>query len=306
MNIKKYEAFIRAVELGSLSKAAEELGYTQSGISHMMQSLEEEVGFPLLVRTPSGIVPNAEGEMLLPAIRRLLSTNDALAQTIAKIKGADTGKVRVIAFPSVAAYWLPAIAGRFQKDYPQVEVMIREGDEDTVAGAMEAHEVDLCIDAGGTARTLEWTPLCRDRLMAVFPQGHRLAGEPVVTLEMLRGERLLLPQKGYGCEARPVLERLPEESRVRFITCSEYVALSMVTAGLGVSVLPELLLRHYQAGTVSVPLEPAQYRTLGMGVPRRAAASPAVQNFMGYVRAYVGNTGQNCTVPAPAAGTRER
>ena len=179
MNIKKYEAFIRAVELGSLSKAAEELGYTQSGISHMMQSLEEEVGFPLLVRTPSGIVPNAEGEMLLPAIRRLLSTNDALAQTIAKIKGADTGKVRVIAFPSVAAYWLPAIAGRFQRDYPQVEVVIREGDEDTVAGAMEAHEADFCIDAGGTARTLEWMPLCRDRLMAVFSQGHQLAGERV-------------------------------------------------------------------------------------------------------------------------------
>ena len=61
MNIKKYEAFIRAVELGSLSKAAEELGYTQSGISHMMQSLEEEGGVSPLVRTPSGIVPNAEG-----------------------------------------------------------------------------------------------------------------------------------------------------------------------------------------------------------------------------------------------------
>mgnify|MGYP002556107571 CR=1 FL=1 len=69
MNIKKYEAFVRAVELGSLSKAAEELGYTQSGISHMMQSLEEEVGFPLMTRTSSGIMPNTEGEMLLPTIR---------------------------------------------------------------------------------------------------------------------------------------------------------------------------------------------------------------------------------------------
>ena len=66
MNIRKYEAFVRAVELGSLSKAAEELGYTQSGISHMMQSLEEEVGFPLLVRTSAGIQPNHEGELLLP------------------------------------------------------------------------------------------------------------------------------------------------------------------------------------------------------------------------------------------------
>ena len=78
MNIKKYEAFVRAVELGSLSKAAEELGYTQSGISHMMQSLEDEVGFPLMVRTSSGILPNTEGEMLLPTILQLLNTNGTL------------------------------------------------------------------------------------------------------------------------------------------------------------------------------------------------------------------------------------
>ena len=72
MNIRKIEAFVRAVELGSLSKAAEELGYTQSGISHMMQSLEDEVGFPLMVRTSTGIQPNREGELLLPVIRQLL------------------------------------------------------------------------------------------------------------------------------------------------------------------------------------------------------------------------------------------
>ena len=72
MNIRKYEAYVRAVELGSLSKAAEQLGYTQSGMSHMMQSLEEEVGFPLMVRTSTGILPNSEGELL---IRQLLNTN---------------------------------------------------------------------------------------------------------------------------------------------------------------------------------------------------------------------------------------
>ena len=116
MNIRKYEAFVRAVELGSLSKAAEELGYTQSGISHMMQSLEEEVGFPLMVRTSSGIQANSEGEMLLPVIRQLLNTNEALEQHIAKIKGADTGRIRIAAYPSVATYWLPGIIRDFQNN----------------------------------------------------------------------------------------------------------------------------------------------------------------------------------------------
>ena len=124
MNIRKYEAFVRAVELGSLSKAAEELGYTQSGISHMMQSLEDEVGFPLMVRTSAGILPNTEGEMLLPIIRQLLRTNESLEQNIAKIKGADIGCIRIAAYPSVATYWLPGIIALFQKDYPNVEIQI--------------------------------------------------------------------------------------------------------------------------------------------------------------------------------------
>lgn len=287
MNIKKYEAFIRAVELGSLSKAAEELGYTQSGISHMMQSLEEEVGFPLLVRTPSGILPNAEGEMLLPAIRRLLRTNDALAQTIAQIKGADSGRVRVIAFPSVVAYWLPEVICRYQRDFPHVEVMIREADGDTIDAVMEAHEADLCLGAGGTARSVEWVPLCRDQLMAVLPKGHRLAREAAISLETLGQERLLLPLKGYGRAAHQMLDWLSGNPAVRFLACSDYAILSMVAAGLGISILPELLLEHYRDRTVRVPLEPAQYRMLGVGMPCQNTASPAVRNFAEYVRAYV-------------------
>lgn len=299
MNIKKYEAFIRAVELGSLSKAAEELGYTQSGISHMMQSLEEEVGFPLLVRTSSGILPNAEGETLLPAIRRLLRTNDALAQTIAQIKGADSGRVRVIAFSSAAACWLPEVICRFQRDFPHVEVMLREADGDTIDAVMEAHEADLCLDAGGAARSVEWLPLCQDQLMAVLPKGHRLARERAVSLEALQQERLLLPLKGYGRAAHQMLDQLSGNPAVRFIACSDYTILSMVEAGLGISILPELLLEHTADRVVSLPLEPAQYRTLGMGMPCRNTASPAVRNFAAYVRAYVRelDAGQCCGAP---------
>ena len=169
MNIKKYEAFIRAVELGSLSKAAEELGYTQSGISHMMQSLEDEVGFPLMVRTSAGILPNPEGEMLLPTIRQLLSTNEALEQYIAKIKGVDIGHIRIASYPSVAAYWLPTIIRNFQKDYPNVDIQIMEAGSDTIEDIMRHREADLCLYAGGENQEFEWLPLCRDQLLALVP-----------------------------------------------------------------------------------------------------------------------------------------
>ena len=161
MNTKKWEAFIKCVELGSLSRAAEDLGYTQSGISHMMQSLEQEVGFPLLARTAAGIQPNGEGEILLPAVRQLLSANESLEQYIASIRGADTGRIRIAAYPSVATYWLPAILREYQRDFPHVEIQITETGSATIETRMANRQAELCIYAGGDGKDFEWIPLKR-------------------------------------------------------------------------------------------------------------------------------------------------
>lgn len=287
MNIKKYEAFVRAVELGSLSKAAEELGYTQSGISHMMQSLEEEVGFSLMVRTSAGIVPNTEGELLLPIIRQLLNTNEALEQYIGKIKGVDIGRIRIASYPSLAAYWLPAIIRDFQKDYPNVEVQITEGGADTIDGMMARREVDLCLNAGGKGREYEWLPLCRDQLLALVPPGHPLAAGAALPLEAFLTEPFIMPMPGYDVEVRQILEQLPKTPGIRFSACSDYAIISMVTEGLGMSILAELLLRNYRNDAVALPIDPPQYRTLGLGVPQLKAASPVTRNFIRYVQAYV-------------------
>ena len=287
MNIRKYEAFVRAVELGSLSKAAEELGYTQSGISHMMQSLEEEVGFPLLVRTSAGIQPNHEGELLLPVIRQLLNTSESLEQHIAKIKGADTGRIRVAAYTSVATYWLPGIIRDFQKDYPNVEIQIIEMGSGAIEQIMRERKADLCIYAGGEGQEFEWVPLCRDRMLALVPPDHPLARQDCVPLEALLTEKFIMPMPGYDGEVRYILNKLPRWPQILFSACSDYAIINMVTEGLGVSILPELLLKNYGHSAVALPMDPPQERMLGMGVPQLKTASPVTRNFMEYVKRYV-------------------
>ena len=287
MNIRKYEAFARAVELGSLSKAAEELGYTQSGISHMMQSLEEEVGFPLLVRTTAGIQPNHEGELLLPVIRQLLNTSESLEQYIAKIKGADTGRIRVAAYTSVATYWLPGIIRDFQKDYPNVEIQIIEMGSGAIEQIMRDRKADLCIYAGGEGREFEWIPLCRDRMLALVPPEHPLARQDCVPLEALLTEKFIMPMPDYDGEVRYILNKLPRWPQILFSACSDYAIINMVTEGLGVSILPELLLKNYGHSAVALPMDPPQERMLGMGVPQLKTASPVTRNFMQYVERYV-------------------
>ena len=287
MNIRKYEAFVRAVELGSLSKAAEELGYTQSGISHMMQSLEEEVGFPLLVRTSAGIQPNHEGELLLPVIRQLLNTSESLEQYIAKIKGADTGRIRVAAYTSVATYWLPGIIRDFQKDYPNVEIQIIEMGSGAIEQIMRERKADLCIYAGGEGQEFEWVPLCRDRMLALVPPEHPLARQDCVPLEALLREKFIMPMPDYDGEVRYILNKLPRWPQILFSACSDYAIINMVTEGLGVSILPELLLKNYGHSAVALPMDPPQERMLGMGVPQLRTASPVTRNFMEYVKRYV-------------------
>ena len=287
MNIRKYEAFVRAVELGSLSKAAEQLGYTQSGISHMMQSLEDEVGFPLMVRTSTGIQPNSEGEQLLPVIHQLLNTSESLEQHIAKIKGIDTGRIRIAAYPSVAAYWLPAIIRGFQKDYPNVEIQITEMGSGAIDSIMAARQAELCIYAGGEGKEFEWIPLCRDRMMALLPPGHPLAGCEALPLEELAGEEFIMPMPDYDGEVRFILDKLNHWPHILFSACSDYTIINMVTEGLGVSILPELLLKNYNHRAVAMPIEPAQDRILGIGVPQLKSVSPVTRNFMRYVEQYV-------------------
>ena len=290
MNIRKIEAFVRAVELGSLSKAAEELGYTQSGISHMMQSLEEEVGFPLLVRTSAGIQPNHEGEMLLPVIRQLLSTGETLSQYIAKIKGADTGRIRIAAYASVETYWLPKIIREFQEDYPRVEIEIIEGGSGAIEHIMANRQADLCIYAGGEGKDFEWIPLCEDKLLALVPAEHPLAKEHAVPLKALAGEKFIMPMPDYDGEIRFILDKLERWPQILFSACSDYAIINMVTEGLGISILPELLLSNYSHQAVALPLDPPQVRMLGMGIPQVKTASPVTQNFMGYVQRYIERT----------------
>ena len=80
-----------------------------------------------------------------------------------------------------------------------------------------------------------------------------------------------------------VLSRYPH---IRFSACNDYAIINLVAEGLGVSILPELLLRNYRSGAVAMPMDPPQYRMLGMGVPQLKAVSPATRNFMRYVRDY--------------------
>ena len=98
MSILKYSAFLKAVEYGSLTKAAEALVYTQPGISHMISSLEKEMGFPLLIRGKDGVFPTENAKPLIYYMQQIVSADETLKEISCKIRGIEIGSLRVGAF----------------------------------------------------------------------------------------------------------------------------------------------------------------------------------------------------------------
>lgn len=137
MDTKKLEALAAAVEYGSFTRAAENLGYTQSGLTHMMNSLEKDIGFPVLLRGRQGVRLTPAGERIFPLIRNLLDADEALGREIGRINTNREETVRIAAYSSIAIHWLPEVIQQFRHNHPGVDVEIRMGNiEDVFAGSV--------------------------------------------------------------------------------------------------------------------------------------------------------------------------
>lgn len=186
MDTKKYEVFEKTVELSSLTQAAEELGLTQSGVSHIIAALEEEFGFPLLTRSRTGARLTPEGEKIMPFLRDILRSQEQLDQTAAELRGLSAGTVRIATFTSVAVHWLPGMMQEFQTLYPHVEFKLFNGDYHDVDRWLTDGSVDIGFITLPTALRCECIPLREDRLLAILPENHPLAKKDVCPVKRLR------------------------------------------------------------------------------------------------------------------------
>ena len=173
MSIDKYRTLTAVVETKSLTRAAAELGCTQSAVSHSIDALEKELGFAVLIRSRAGVRLTEEGERLMPAVRNLLSSAEQLNQTVSAIRGLESGTVRIGAFTSVAVHWLPTVLKEFQHDYPKVDFKLLNGDYHDVEQWLSDGSVDVGFVAMPSAVGCECIALMEDRLLAILPKHSR-------------------------------------------------------------------------------------------------------------------------------------
>ena len=291
MDTKKLDALLLAVERGSLTAAAEEMGYTQSGLTNMMNSLESELGLNLLIRSKSGVRLTAAGEALLPYMRSLHAESRALERAIEDFRQRSVDTLRLGAYSSVARQWLPAVLAEFRKEYPDTDVPMAVGGIPDIFDKLRGDDLDCAIVSYSEAHCqgLHYIPLRDDPLVAVLPGAYRpeACAFPVSGFS---GAEFLMPSAGFEADITPVFGQRVENvaSRVRYTNLDDAAIVSMVEHKLGVSILSELVMQDMPYNVRALPLDPPSYRRLGIAMAENRSGDPKIQRFVDCAQRVIG------------------
>ncbi|NLK02377.1 MAG: LysR family transcriptional regulator [Clostridiaceae bacterium] len=282
-NILKYMAFIKTVETGSFTKAAAALNYSQSGISRMINDLEKEWGIALMERSRAGVHLTSDGMQLLPYAKNLCAAYNKLQMQVDELSDLQAGLIRIAALTSVATHWLPNIIKEFQKDYPNIDYELFLGDYSEIGEWVSDGSVDCGFTRLPTLPDLETIFLDQDKNLAILPEGHPLTELNKVPVAALCDYPFLLLEKGPKAEITEIFESYGLTPKIFFTTWDDYAIMSMVESGLGISVLPQLVLKRVPYRIVIKELDVPASRDIGLVLKDKKTASLAVKRFLDYL-----------------------
>ncbi len=284
MNLQKYMSFVKTAECGSFTRAAELLNYSQSSISRMISDLEKEWKVALLERSTGGVKLTSDGMKLLPYAKSVVAEFEKLQMEVDELNGLQSGLIRIGTFSSVATHWLPNIIKEFQKDYPNIDYELLLGDYTEIEEWIAEGRVDCGFLRLPTRPDMDTIFLERDELMAVIPENHRLAGCEQFPVSALCDDPFMLLEKGAKAEVSEIFERCGLTPKVHFTTWDDYAIMSMVESGLGISILPQLILKRVPYRILAKKLDIPAYRNIGLALRNRKTASLAVKRFIEYLK----------------------
>ena len=287
MSLAKFEIISTIIELGSFAKAGDKLGLTQSAVSHAVSSLEKEYGFSLLTRGRAGIHLTTNGERMLSYMQAMLKTQKEMAQEIANINGLIVGEVRIGTFSSVSSQWLPEILQRFTELYPNIDIQLYEGDYDAIESWIANGYVDFGFVSLPTSYQLDVIPLKKDRMVCFVEEHHPFTKLDAVTWADIKEQPFIRAKKGSDNDLRRILKQQQIIPNVRFELADDQAIFSMVSHGMGISVLSELAMFRIPENIHIIKLEPEEYRTIGIAPPSFKTIAPATKRFISYLQQYV-------------------
>lgn len=279
MKTSRYEVFLKIVETKSLTRTAAYFGCTQSAVSQLVKALETELGVALLVRSKNGVRLTAEGEYLLPSMRQIVAGERNVFERSLELQNLNAGLIRIGIFTSLSCQWLPPYLKRFREEYPNIGFELLQGDVTQISDWLRNGTVDVGFMTDPESDEFYFRELLADRMNIVLPPEHPLSGGPV-SLDQLKDETFVLLESGYSQITEKMFRSAALRPKQQYTVKDDYTVMSMVENGLGVSLLPELMLQRTPYKMYTCPTEPAFYRHLGVSWLKKEQNSVAVNKFV--------------------------
>ncbi|WP_093170405.1 LysR family transcriptional regulator [Sinosporangium album] len=303
MQLQQLAYFVAVAETRHFTHAAERMRVAQPSLSKQIKALETDLGAPLFSRARGNVTLTPAGEALLPLARRMLADADTARREVGELAGLRRGRVRLGATPSLCAGLLADALARFHRDYPGIELLVEEGGSRDLVRALARGQLDLALiilPLQGDDPSLVTEEILRENLVVVSPSHARgRVRKPYIRIDELRGRPMVMFRRGYdlreatlnacrqaGFEPRFAVEGGEMDAVLRF-----------VEAGLGIAVVPSMVLdgRPGLTGTPLVP--PGLSRTIALAHRKDVEPTRAAQAFRATLLFYLAEAAHERSLP---------
>ena len=211
----------------------------------------------------------------------------AVKEKANEIKGLETGTIRMGTLASISAHWLPNLLKKFQEQYPGVEFVIHQGDYASIYEWIKIGAIDFGFINPNAVSDLETLILKNGTMLAVLPENHPLSINDTIPLQLLASEPFILLEEGNYYEPLEAFKSLGIFPNIKYTIHDDYAIMTMVEAGLGVSILAELILHRTNYRIKLCPTEPLITRTITIGYKDKFSMPVACKRFIELLQAHL-------------------
>ncbi|ENP7130964.1 LysR family transcriptional regulator [Raoultella sp. YJ] len=287
MNLLHWRLVVAVADAGNISRAAEEIGMTQSGASQAIAQLEASLGFPVFTRERRYIGMTALGAQVVEHARNMLSQLSAIRELADKGRNINRGHIRLASFPSVTSTLLPGLLRDVKRLHPGIEVILLEGSDEEVEEWLAADTVELGVVMNPGPGRAELV-IGQDAWVAVIPASHRLAQHARtdgITLAALADQPFILATGGCVVNGKSLMEKTGFPLSDIRVTVRDWIsACKLVGEEMGVALVPESALPETLRNLCVVPVTPAIHREFGLVCSSSGTSSDATQALLNALR----------------------
>lgn len=295
MDTQKFDVFLKAIETGSITRAANAMGYSQSAISHAISSLEDELNVRLLLRDRAGVRLTKEGEALLPYIRNVISSYQEFQNKLAKIHNLEYGTIKIGTFTSVAVHWLPNILSTFRVLYPSINFEVKQGNYAQIIEWIKDGIIDCGFTVSPQVSGIRNVLLKEDRLFVIYHPDHPLGMLKNIRPEDIGAYPFILVDEGNDPIIRNFFEDRKISLNIQYRVVDDYAVVAMVESNLGISVCPELFFYRLPFNVVHRAINTDYRRRISISYKDNFTLSPVVFRFIQHIQRWISEN----TYPLP-------